>query len=117
MGTDNITAFPGAGDLPENLMEVQRDRGYCQHPRILADEHTRTVNCLACNATLDPFFFVLQQAQLISRAWENHAHCVRQANELQDRIHALKKEEQRLKAMLKRLQDKLPTFTVRNHEP
>lgn len=114
--TDNVTAFPGAGDLPTNLLEVKPDHGYCQHPRILADEHTRTVNCLECGATLDPFNFVRQQAVLISRAWDRHRHVIGEANQIAERVHALKKEEQRLRAMVKRLQEKLPGATIRNRE-
>lgn len=117
MSNDNIKPFPGADGLPENILMANRTRSYCQHPRILADELTRTINCLDCSATLDPFLFVLQQAELITRAWDRHKHVTHEASEIADRVHALKKEEQRLRAMVKRLQEKLPTTVLRNREP
>lgn len=107
--TDNVTAFPGAADLPENPMHVTpRPFGYCRHDAVILDEHTRTIQCAdpKCAAVLDPFNFLRQQAHTISNAWSAHASAMRQANEVAERVTVLKREEQRLRAMVKRLQDK-----------
>jgi len=115
---DNVTAFPGAGDLPDNPLELAPPRpGFCLHDAVILDDHTRSIQCTACGAVLDPFNFVRAQAQTISRAWSAHAHAMRQANEVAERVTVLKKEEARLRAMVKRLQEKTgAVVTVRNRE-
>lgn len=107
--TDNVTQFPGAEALPENPLQLApRPPGWCRHDSVLLDEHTRTVRCAdpKCGAVLDPFDFLRSNARTIQSAWSAYAQTMRQANEVAERVHALKKEEQRLRAMVKRLQDK-----------
>ena len=113
--SDNVTAFPGAADLPENPMQMApRHPGWCSHDAVILDEHTRTIQCAdpKCGAVLDPFSFLKQQAHTISSAWSAHSQAMRQANEVAERVTALKREEQRLRAMVKRLQEKTGAVIV-----
>lgn len=106
---DNITALPQAAGLPENPLGIApRQPGFCSHEAVLLDEHTRTVRCanLNCGATLDAFSFLLGNARVIERAWLSHREVSRIAKEIAERVHLLKKEEQRLRAMVKRLQER-----------
>ena len=114
---DNVTAFPGI-ELPENPMQlVPRPPGYCDHSAIVIDEHNRVVTCAdsKCGATLDPFNFLCSNATTLQRAWSNYAYVTRQVAEVTERVHALKKEEQRMRGMVKRLQEKAGSvINVRN---
>lgn len=119
---DNVKPFPGSPDLPENNLQIEprRPSGWCSHEAVVLDEHTRTVHCAntTCGATLDPFGFLLTNAHLIQRAWDRHREVARQASEIAERVSVLKKEEQRLRAMIKRLQDKTgAVVTVRDQGP
>jgi hypothetical protein len=104
-----IHAFP-ANELPENLMAIEpKPVGvpyFCDHPAVRLNEHNRTVNCAKCGASLDPFNFLRNEARTIQRAWENHRAAQQKVNELNARIEALTKEEKRLRAQVKRLQEK-----------
>lgn len=104
-----IHAFPAA-ELPESVMTVDARRAgepyFCQHPAIRLNEHDRTVHCAKCGAALDPFNFLLHEAKTIQRAWENHKVVAAKVSELNERVAALAKEEKRLRAQVKRLQDK-----------
>lgn len=106
---DNIRILPGAGGLPENpLRPAARRDGWCSHVNLIVDAHTRTIVCAdpKCAAVIDPFDYLHSQAQQLQRAWSSHREVSRQASEIADRVHALKKEEQRLRSMVKRLQEK-----------
>lgn len=108
-----IHAFP---DLPENLMTVA-PRGaevpyFCQHEAIRLNAHERTVHCARCGAALDPFDFLLNETTTIGRAWERHREAHRKVDELNERITALTKEEKRLRAAVRRLQDKAQEVVV-----
>lgn len=107
--SDNVTQFPGAGDLPENPLQLApRNPGWCSHDSVILDEHARTVTCanLKCGAVLDPFNFLQSNAHTIQRAWASYKHVSAQAFEIAERVSVLKKEEQRLRGMVKRLQEK-----------
>jgi len=107
--SDNVKAFPGACDLPENPLKIaQRRPGFCRHDAVIIDEHTRTVLCAdpKCGATLDAFDFIKTNAHTIQRAWESYRYAAAQSVEIAERVSVLKKEEQRLRAMVKRLQEK-----------
>lgn len=107
--SDNVATFPGSPDLPENNMQLApRLPGWCNHDSVVLDEHTRTMKCadVKCGATLDPFDYLRSNAHSIARAWNAHREVMRQANEVAERVSVLKKEEQRLRAMVKRLQEK-----------
>ena len=116
---DNVTKLPGAQALPENPMELApRHPGWCRHDAVVLDEHTRTVTCAntQCGAVLEPFAFLASNAHTIERAWSAYKQAMRQANEVAERVAALKREEQRLRAMVKRLQEKVPVVGIRNRE-
>lgn len=101
-----VHAFPG-NELPENPMQIEpRPFGFCNHENVRLSEHDREINCVKCGATLDAFDFVRSNASTIQRAWQNHKEASRIVDELHERIGALKKEEARLRAQVKRLQDK-----------
>ena len=120
MMSDNVTTFPGGVELPENTMQVApRQPGWCQHTSIVLDEHTRSIQCAdpKCGATLDAFNYLLYNARSISHAWSSHRQVMQQANEVAQRVAVLKKEEQRLRAMVKRLQEKSgAVVSVRSRE-
>lgn len=111
MADDKVVhAFPAA-DLPENLLGIeQRPAGvpyFCTHEAVTLNEHDRAVNCARCGATLDPFNFLLSNARTIQMAWQNHRAASQKVAELNDRITVLTREEKRLRAQVKRLQDKM----------
>jgi hypothetical protein len=113
--SDNVTVFPGADGLPENPLQfAPRRPGFCGHPTIILDEHDRTVRCAdpKCGAVLDAFDFLRSNAQTIDSAWRRYREVLRQAGEVNDRVHVLKKEEARLRAQVKRLQDKTGSVMV-----
>lgn len=102
-----VQAFPG---LPENPLQLEKKHSaipvFCQHEAIRINKHDRTIHCAKCSAALDPFDFVLHGALTIQRAWDNHKAVTTMLAELNDRVGFLKKEEQRLRAQVKRLQAK-----------
>lgn len=101
-----VHAFPTVG-LPENTMVIEpRKPTWCEHLDVRLNEHDRTIHCAKCGAALDPFNFVLNNARTIQRAWDNHRMASAKVNELNERVNALAKEEKRLRATVKRLQDK-----------
>src|SRR6185312_10759448 len=101
-----VHAFPGS-ELPENPMQIERSKVmFCSHENIRLVEHDRTVHCVKCGATLDPFNFLFNNALVIRQAWTNHRLANEKVRELSDRIGALMKEEKRLRALVKRLQEK-----------
>lgn len=101
-----IQAFPGLPENPLQIEKVTRTPFYCQHEAIRISSHDRTVHCATCNAALDPFDFLLHSAAILRRAWDNHKSASSMVAELNDRVMFLKKEEKRLRALVKRLQDK-----------
>lgn len=106
---DNVTPFPGAADLPENPLQIApRPLVWCNHQSIMLDQHTRSVHCadLKCGAVLDPFNYLMKNASTLQCAWQNYREVTRQVREVAERVGMLKKEEQRLRAMIKRLQEK-----------
>lgn len=116
---DNVKQLPGAQALPDNPLELAPRRpGCCSHEAVVLDEHTRTVTCAdpKCGAVLDPFNFLTSNAHTIQRAWSAYRLAMQQANEVAERVGALKKEEQRLRAMIKRLQEKAPVVNTRSRE-
>lgn len=105
--TADVTPFPGSGELPENLLQVEpRQPGYCSHDTLRVNLHVRTIVCSHCGAVLDAFDYVARNATHIARAWQTHDHVKRQVDELQGRLTALKAEEKRLRDRVKRLRGK-----------
>jgi tRNA C32,U32 (ribose-2'-O)-methylase TrmJ len=106
MSDDKVCQFPGT-ELPENLMDIApRKPGFCQHEKVTLDEHTRTVTCAKCGATIDPFSFLMHNAKTIQMAWQHHRMAMHKVQELTERVDTLKREENRLRGIVKRLQVK-----------
>lgn len=106
MSDDVIRQFPGA-ELPDNPLAIApRKPGYCRHEKVVLDEHARTVTCAQCAAALDPFSFLLNNAGTIQVAWQHYNHVMQKVREIHDRVDALKREENRLRGIVKRLQEK-----------
>lgn len=100
--------FGKADALPENILKVERgtDTCYCAHGSILLDEHLRQVQCAKCGAVLDAFDFLRGNGTHIQRAWNNYRQAQGQVAALNESIAKLAREEKRLKALIRRLQDK-----------
>jgi hypothetical protein len=117
---DKVVTFPGAEPLPENLIQREEDHlgrtRYCTHGRITLDEHQRLVNCADCGAVLDPFQFLLKQAELLQRAWDNHRMAARKVEELNASISNLKAEEKRLKGRVARAKAAQPVIDTRGKD-
>lgn len=116
-GSDNvIQAFPKP-ELPAQTITVADQppgkKMFCQHARLSIDTHERQITCGDCGQALDPFTFLHQNAMVLQRAWQDHAYVKRELGEMQDRVSSLKKEEQRLRAMVKRLGEKTCIVDVR----
>lgn len=113
---DNVIhAFPTT-ELPDNpILIAPKPPGvpyHCHHQEIRLDAHDRTVQCAKCGAILDPFNFLMNQAATLQMAWANYHQVRRELSEVHDRVIHLKKEEQRIKARLKRQQEKLSTVVL-----
>jgi hypothetical protein len=117
---DKVVSFPGAEPLPENLIQRQDDlrrrMHYCTHGRITLDAHNRLVTCAECGATLDPFQFLLQQADLLQRAWANHRMAAAKVDELNTSIGNLQAEEKRLKGRIRRAKETQPVIDTRGKD-
>lgn len=110
MSDDNVIhAFP-VSELPENLLTIEaRSEGvpyYCQHEAVSLNQHERSVHCARCNAVLDPFNFLLENARTLRMAWANYREAQHKVVELNERIAVLQKTEKRLRAQVGRLKDK-----------
>ena len=120
MTGDKVVTFPGAEPLPENLIQRQEDpkryTRFCTHGRITLDEHQRLVNCADCGAVLDPFQFLLKQADLLQRAWDNYRMASRKVEELNTSISNLQTEEKRLKARVRRAKEAQPVIDTRGKD-
>ena len=111
MSDDVVKPFPG---LPANPLQVEplHDHSVCSHDAIRIDRLERRVTCAKCARVLDPFNYLETNARTIQMAWEHHRQVTNQVREIGERIHAMKKEEARLRAKLKRLQDKDGAITI-----
>src|SRR3569832_532727 len=106
MSDDVIRQFPGV-ELPDNPMAIaQRKPGFCQHDKIVLAEHMRTVTYAQNRATHETKDKQHNNARTIQIAWQHHHGVMQKVREIGDRVDALKREEQRLRAIVKRLQEK-----------
>lgn len=103
----NVKQFPGTGDLPECPMSIKRKDAFCDHPAIRLDEHSRTLECTACGATLDPFDFLRNNAATLQRAWISHSVVSGDLSRIIERVTQLKKEEARLKGRIATMKKKI----------
>lgn len=107
MSDDKIKAFPKADALPECPMTVEsRLRGFCSHPSIVIDPHERSIRCAKCDASLDAFDYLHQNGLHIQSAWRDFKFVRDRISEMNQSVDRLKREEKRLRALVKRLQDK-----------
>jgi hypothetical protein len=113
----NVTPLPGVDPIENPLRIEPAPHRYCGHESIVLDEHARVLSCAACAAVLDPFDYLRSNARTIQRAWDSYREMNRRATETAERVAALRKEEQRMRAMVKRLQDKAGAINVRRMEP
>lgn len=104
-----VHAFP-VSEMPENTLTIEPRNPalplYCEHLEVRLNAHERTIHCAKCGAALDPFNFVLSNAKTIQRAWDNYRAANLKVRDFDERITVLAKEEKRLRAQVKRLQDK-----------
>jgi hypothetical protein len=110
MSDDNVVhAFP-ASTMPENLLAIEPRNPavpyHCNHEKVTLNEHERVVNCAQCNATLDPFAFLLYNAKTIQMAWSNYREATRKVAELNESVAALTRERKRLQGQVSRLKEK-----------
>lgn len=117
MSEDNVIhAFKGA-DLPEQTLVIEKPPAgrpfHCAHDSLRIDAHERTVSCAKCGQVLEPFDYLLSNAVVLQRAWQDHAYVKRDLGDMQDRVTELKKEEKRLRAQIKRLDGKVTVVDVR----
>ncbi len=107
---DNVRSLPTAGALPENPIEIeQQPFSCCRHESILIDSHLRTIECKKCGASLDAFDYLLNDATNIQRAWQYHREVMARVDRLNESVTKLVREEKRLKASVRRLQEKAAT--------
>jgi len=108
--SDNVIQAFQKSELPEQTLLIEKQPPgkpyYCDHAGLRIDTHERTIACSNCGQALDPFDFLHKNAVVLQRAWQDHASVKRDMGEMIDRVTALKKEEKRLRAMVKRLADK-----------
>lgn len=107
---DNIRSLPGVEGIPECPMDVVSSRDkkvyYCEHPSLIIDVHERSIRCARCDASLDPFDYLASTGQQIQRMWADYKSVRSRINDFNESIARLQKEEKRMKALVKRLQDK-----------
>ena len=110
---DNIRSLPGVEGIPECPMELVSSRSkqiyYCDHPSLIIDVHERSIRCAKCDAALDPFDYLERSGNQIQRAWDDYKAVRRRISDFNESIARLQREEKRLKALVKRLQDKSAT--------
>lgn len=103
---ENVTAFPGAAELPANPVTIKPETfNMCDHGQIELDVHNRAVLCLGCNKVMDPFDYLHYNAKTLQRAWDAHRQTLAMVNQLNDRISNLKTEEKRIKGRITRAVD------------
>lgn len=115
MSDDKVIALPGAREVPECTLTIERQRfNLCNHDRITLDEHRRVIRCTDCEKVFDPFSYMLSHANTITRAWSDYRSMQQRLSEKEATIEALAKEERRLKARVKTLKDKTePGFDIK----
>jgi hypothetical protein len=101
-----IQAFPKRGEVPECPVEVERRLGFCRHERVRLVEQDRTVVCVDCGATLDPFAYLVEGAYAMRNGWGHYREVCRRIEERREQLAKLDKEKSRLQAAVRRLKEK-----------
>ncbi len=117
---DNVIHAFKPAELPAQTLTVEKPpagkKMYCLHGALRIDPHDRTIACAECGQALEPFDYLLTNAMTINRAWQDHSYVKREIGDIQDRITELKKEEKRLRALNKRLGEKVAVVDVRGKQ-
>ena len=113
MADNNIRSLPGVESIPECPMELisshNKQLYHCDHASLIIDVHERSIRCAKCGASLDPFDYLAGTGQQIQRAWADYKSVRSRIQDFNESIARLQREEKRLKALVKRLQDKSAT--------
>lgn len=112
-----IHAFPNRSEIPECSVSIETKPGYCRHEQIRIVEHSRTVECAKCGASLDPFDYIRGEAYALRRGWQDYKSISAMVREKQEAICVLEKERKRLHAQVKRLKDKAPVDSLDMRRP
>ena len=97
-----IHAFPSR-DLPECPVSIEQRHIYCRHDEISLVPHDRAVVCRKCGATLDPFDYLMKEAQAIRSGWEHYRQVMRLVEERRQQVADLDKEKKRLQGRIRTL--------------
>ena len=117
MSDDTVVKFPGSDALPDQTITIKKEPySFCRHESITLDSHNRMANSAKCGTVIEPFNFLLNNAAVLSRAWQDHDEVKRRVGELLDRVEFLKKEKARLEGQVKRIKEKVPVINTRNRE-
>ena len=107
-----VISLHGNQDVPENPLKLAENAPmFCTHESISIDKHARSITCTKCGANLDPFDFLAKSAATVERAWASYKYAKNAESEISERLTLLKKQENNLRAQVKRLQEKVPTIS------
>lgn len=117
MSDDNkITQLHKADALPECPIRVHSTSPvyHCGHNALVIDSHERSIRCAKCDAVLDPFDYLASCGRNIQLAWRDYKYMRDEIRKLNESVGRLKREERRLKASIKRQQQKTTVLDVRD---
>jgi hypothetical protein len=97
-----IHAFP-ARELPDCPVEIEQRLRLCSHAAIRLIPHDRQVSCSSCGATLDPFDYLMKEAEAIRRGWQGYQHACRLIEEKRQQVADLEKQKKRLQGQIRTL--------------
>jgi hypothetical protein len=108
-------AFGAAKELPDCPIRVESSSPifHCNHPALAIDTHERAIRCAKCDAVLDPFDYLANCGRSIQMAWRDYKYTRAEITRLNESVDRLKREEKRLKASIRRQQQKAPILDVR----
>lgn len=88
--------------LPKRL-SPQRQKAFCPHYQVIADQETRQVYCERCGAILDPFEFIYRSACMEDCHFSNLSMIKVEIKKLQEQQQELTKQINNLKSQRRRL--------------
>lgn len=96
---------PDEYELPEPQLTLEPDpvKRYCPHAHVRIYQHYRVIKCADCQATLDPFDFLVQKGQQEQCAFSNIKMLHWEKKRKEEEIENLKKEISKLKAQKRKL--------------
>lgn len=93
-------------ELPEMKIVIANDdpnKKYCPHDRIKIFPHYRVIQCAECNATLEPFDYLLSVGRLENNELSSIKYLKNQLKRLQQEEEEHKKTVAKLRAEIKKL--------------